>query len=611
MFLFFLVLIQIASSGSTSATTTTKIVIGHSTEGGGSTISHFRVSLPNIHGSKQGAAKDRIYNEDSIKIEEYVSHLEDYMTNLPHFDFSSVKIEQLQLEDLTIDPVAHSQKHIYMNDLLKVSYVLVTKWHKNGKKTVRGATKRVPQRVANPSLMFVHAAESQLQSGDFRNSEFAQQMALKTGGGSTVLEVRKLQAEIQRRRKYLNKTTSSFKMIENDLKAIAFDSGFLSSLLLHATILNYDGNIKEFMATMKRAWKYFVSASSRKEKARFLKTQNRLGVCLFKAQMFKEILEIKKHLLKAQPRGQQLRTDIGLAYDAMGQFKKGAKFHTKSRKMLYRDMQDDAVSSLAVASSRPEWYLARYTRSITNYARFVYNVPAIPIDTILDQVPATHFSAYGKGKGHDGWHVSEKDSIAAMERKLPNLVVNRNHVNRVVASQLSLPEFNEKYARQGRPVLINYEYEQDSFFSKTDERWCRNNLMKMYGHLHFDVSESIEIAPSQNYAVNQSTLERVGAKKMSVKAYVKSYLDVQRGGAPGEGENGTYPYLFSTGHGHVVQDIEEPLYFKGKRFALNRRARDQKALFYIGGPGSSTYFHQHSTAYNYLSKGRKKWVSTI
>ena len=103
MFLFFLVLIQIASSGSTSATTTTKIVIGHSTEGGGSTFSHFRVSLPNIHGSKQGAAKDRIYNEDSIKIEEYVSHLEDYMTNLPHFDFSSVKIEQLQLEDLTID----------------------------------------------------------------------------------------------------------------------------------------------------------------------------------------------------------------------------------------------------------------------------------------------------------------------------------------------------------------------------------------------------------------------------------------------------------------------------------------------------------------------------
>ena len=67
MFLFFLVLIQIASSGSTSATTTTKIVIGHSTEGGGSTFSHFRVSLPNIHGSKQGAAKDRIYNEDSIK----------------------------------------------------------------------------------------------------------------------------------------------------------------------------------------------------------------------------------------------------------------------------------------------------------------------------------------------------------------------------------------------------------------------------------------------------------------------------------------------------------------------------------------------------------------
>ena len=125
MFLFFLVLIQIASSGSTSATTTTKIVIGHSTEGGGSTFSHFRVSLPNIHGSKQGAAKDRIYNEDSIKIEEYVSHLEDYMTNLPHFDFSSVKIEQLQLEDLTIDPVAHSQKHIYMNDLLKVSYVFL------------------------------------------------------------------------------------------------------------------------------------------------------------------------------------------------------------------------------------------------------------------------------------------------------------------------------------------------------------------------------------------------------------------------------------------------------------------------------------------------------
>ena len=33
----------------------------------------------------------------------------------------------------------------------------------------------------------------------------------------------------------------------------------------------------------------------------------------------------------------------------------------------------------------------------------------------------------------------------------------------------------------------------------------------------------------------------------------------------------------------------------------------QKALFYIGAPRTNTYFHQHATAYNFLSAGRKKW----
>lgn len=51
-----------------------------------------------------------------------------------------------------------------------------------------------------------------------------------------------------------------------------------------------------------------------------------------------------------------------------------------------------------------------------------------------------------------------------------------------------------------------------------------------------------------------------------------------------------------------------PKYFYGTdRYELNSRARDQKALFYIGAAGTNTYFHQHATAYNFLTAGRKKW----
>ena len=72
-------------------------------------------------------------------------------------------------------------------------------------------------------------------------------MALKSGGEDAAARVKMMQTEIQRRRQYLNKTKSSFEIIENDLKAIAFDGGFLSSMLLYATVLNYDGNIQEFL----------------------------------------------------------------------------------------------------------------------------------------------------------------------------------------------------------------------------------------------------------------------------------------------------------------------------------------------------------------------------
>ena len=94
--------------------------------------------------------------------------------------------------------------------------------------------------------------------------------------------------------------------------------------------------------------------------------------------------------------------------------------------------------------------------------------------------------------------------------------------------------------------------------------------------------------------------------RTKLKDYIEMYLmqNVSSPNAPIRDP----PYLFSTGKGQMIRDIEVPKYFHGTdRYELNSRARDQKALFYIGTAGTNTYFHQHATAYNFLTAGRKKW----
>ena len=46
----------------------------------------------------------------------------------------------------------------------------------------------------------------------------------------------------------------------------------------------------------------------------------------------------------------------------------------------------------------------------------------------------------------------------------------------------------------------------------------------------------------------------------------------------------------------------------GKRFSRDAETRKRTALFFLGGRGSSTTYHEHSHAYNALFYGAKLWA---
>lgn len=583
------------------------------------TFQRFRVSLPPIHGAKPGGKQGLIYDEDTILMSSFVEHLELAMYKLPVFDFAFVHIEELRLGSMLIDPTFHGTKHVYISDILKLPFCMITKWslaptnaahrrrHKKTPESMQKFTqdaetiKEVEGRVA--WQQFADAAEKSIASGDFRNSDFAQGMALKSGGGAAARAIiKKQKAEMNMRRAYLQKTEETYQLVKENLRVVSFDNDYFGAMLHHAIVQNYDGDYASFEQSMKNAYHYFVSVGTKKDRIACLKRNAQFAVALFKAQMFSEMITVKLLLLQTNtvgPNAAQLRTDLGLAYDSLGNFKEGAKLHREARIQFREDIESHGNQH--ILAYKPEWYLARYTRSVTDYVRYMYYAlgsaggwPSTdtPVDA-MDQLSRTRLFS-------SGWRALSEKEVTAMEQRTQNLNIRKNDVARLYASNLTKADFFAEYGNQGRPAIISYN-DAPSVFDRTDRLWGKKILLERYGNLVFDVSKSSEIAPSQNYAVNQSTLQRVGARQMTVKEYVGTVLQNQD-------DSVDCPYLFSTGQPKVIEDIDEPVYFQGQeRFALNRRARDQKALFYIGPPGSSTYFHQHSTAYNYLSAGRKKW----
>ena len=151
----------------------------------------------------------------------------------------------------------------------------------------------------------------------------------------------------------------------------------------------------------------------------------------------------------------------------------------------------------------------------------------IPKDALIPRGKKQIVYLFNKGLAKQsfvktGVSVGSKIEILKIERKIKHFnVYKNNHVDRRLESKLTVEEFNNEYAQHGRPVLI-YMDESKSFIN-TYNKWKKKSLLSnnnIYKDLYFDVSKSSEIAPSQNFAVNETTLQRIGAKRMNIKDYI-------------------------------------------------------------------------------------------
>lgn len=191
-----------------------------------------------------------------------------------------------------------------------------------------------------------------------------------------------------------------------------------------------------------------------------------------------------------------------------------------------------------------------------------------------------------------------------------NIQVQVRHIETV---QFKDPEdFWSKYSDIAKPVLL-----QGFVSFKTRHKWTLDRLKANMGSFVMSVSQSADIVPRQwtedcramlfdcDDAFSENALFFQSRLKFSdfLKSIEESPVD----------KSSRLDYIFGPTKKDILLDDltkEVEKYFPLDRFNLDKRngvGEENNPLFYMGGPGSGTYFHYHSGAVNVLMHGLKKW----
>jgi tetratricopeptide (TPR) repeat protein len=182
---------------------------------------------------------------------------------------------------------------------------------------------------------------------------------------------------------------------------------------------------------------------------------------------------------------------------------------------------------------------------------------------------------------------------------------------------LSVEEFHSRYADASRPVLL---YGEGLLDAATSQRWGKEQLLRKYGDQVVRVSSSSTHVPEQ--VMPGRKFNRTEKEAMTLREFVTNRMGALRKGGGGEhsetgGEGGGVgaedpPYVFRRLQlGDLSADVRsanvEQYFADLRRFSWRQEKREEKFIFSVGPTHSGLFFHQHSSAWNALVHGQKRW----
>ena len=194
-------------------------------------------------------------------------------------------------------------------------------------------------------------------------------------------------------------------------------------------------------------------------------------------------------------------------------------------------------------------------------------------------------------------------------------------VDRRNASSLSREDFLENYVYQGKPVAVDGLIDEWSAI----ENWRRDGIVEKYGDKRIKLLLSGDGSHSGTFTGWSSLKSYVDFISDITRRYNKGKVKKvnydwkwKTGGSEkkfGKSQKGVkrFPYFFQRefplGEG-ILGDYEELSHFdtdSKMNHAWEIDYRQAKSLMILGAAGTGTGFHSHTSAYNALVYGRKRW----
>ena len=179
-------------------------------------------------------------------------------------------------------------------------------------------------------------------------------------------------------------------------------------------------------------------------------------------------------------------------------------------------------------------------------------------------------------------------------------------IERRSADSLTAEQFEQEYVALGKPLIITGARESGLFDTwKAKEGWRHGSMLNQHAETEVTVAKSSDIVSLQSKGENawQDKLFT-----MSLTDYIRTHMGQGAGSKTAEEESNPM-YLFrNVPLPQLSSYYEHPSYFTNRsHFHMVERARDGKALFFLGPANSGAYTHQHTAAWNAVVYGAKRW----
>lgn len=237
------------------------------------------------------------------------------------------------------------------------------------------------------------------------------------------------------------------------------------------------------------------------------------------------------------------------------------------------------------------------------YARAILNdgggdsVGAYGIAALRAQDDATERWQASTDRG--GWG-GECDKLPPHATSEPVCTIERRS-----ADSLTQVEFENEFAALGRPVIIT-GVGAGGLFDKwrAKQEWRLAEMIARHQHTQVTVARSSDIVALQAKG-EESWAEKL--MNMTLSDYITKYMQGQRQEDASTDANPMYLFR-SVPLPDMASYYEHPHYFSNRSFFhMHNRARDAKALFFLGPANSGAYTHQHTAAWNAVVYGAKRW----